>query len=107
MEWYELCGVLSAVISISAYAAVQWRRDFAKTILFSVSNLVNAALMLVSLAYAWNIGSFLTNIFWLFISMFGIYRCLQYKRRSGAPYVAKTRRLIIRRQPKPELRKTA
>jgi hypothetical protein len=75
----DMLGILGATMSIYCYARVQWKRDYAKNIGFSFWNFVGTVLILVSLAYHWNMALFVSNIVWAFVSLYGVYRCLRYR----------------------------
>jgi len=101
---YNIAGLVGVVLALYAYACVQWRRDFAKTLAYSVLNLLNAALILVSLIGEWNLAVFVSNSIWIGLSLYGVVRCLRYKtreraeltlpkdhRRTSAPYPSQER----------------
>lgn len=76
----EIVGVTGSLLYILAYALLQKRRDFAKTISYNAMNLIAAALIIFSCMYFWNTAAFIVNIAWLFLSMYGVRRCLKYKK---------------------------
>jgi len=78
MTWPDVVGICGVIISVYYYARVQWQRDFAKRLAYSVGNLVGSLMIIYSLVYNWNIASFLSNMSWGAISLYGIYRCLKY-----------------------------
>lgn len=87
IAWYEILGLAGIAMSIGAYARLQWRRDFAKTLTYSVINLVSAIMVGVSLWFQWNTASFIGNLLFGFISVYGVYRCINYRLRGvEAPY---------------------
>ena len=57
---------------------MQWHRDYAKTLSFSLLNLIGSLLLAFSLLYNWNLASFVSNAIWGTISAYGVYRCLKY-----------------------------
>jgi hypothetical protein len=78
ITWSDTVGILGVAISVYYYARVQWHRDYAKTMAYSMGNLVGSLMIIYSLVYNWNIASFLCNSAWGVISLYGIYRCLKY-----------------------------
>lgn len=74
----DAVGLLGALVSIYCYGRVQWQRDFAKRMAFSLLNLFATILMFFSLSYHWNLASFISNVAWCLISMYGVYRCMKY-----------------------------
>jgi len=79
MQWYEYVGLLGFALMLGAYARVQYRRDFAKTFLYSLMNLASALLIGVTYFYQWNTASFAGNTCWGLISLYGLYRCVKYR----------------------------
>ena len=78
MDVYDLVGLLGVFLTIYCYARVQWRRDYAKTLSYSLTNLAGALLFSVSFIQHWNLSSFVCNTIWGLISVYGLYRCLKY-----------------------------
>lgn len=74
----EFIGITGAIIYLLSYAAVQWRRDFVRTIKYSLMNLTAASFVLYSLSTNWNTASAIIQISWIIISVYGVYRCMKY-----------------------------
>jgi hypothetical protein len=85
---FDLFGLVGVVVGLACYARVQWHRDFAKHILYSVGNAVGSIFMMVSLWHNWNLASFISNSCWVVLSCYGIFRCLKYVRKQGTGTVA-------------------
>jgi hypothetical protein len=83
LDAYDIMGLLGVVLNIYAYARVQWQRDFAKRLSYSVANLVGALLLVGSLLNKWNLASFTGNAIWAAISLYGLYRCAKYVRQDS------------------------
>jgi len=86
ITYYDIAGLLGVALAIIAYARVQWRRDYAKELGYSVLNLFNAVLLMISLSKNWNFAAFLGNAIWAVLSLYGIYRCIKYKAQSRRAY---------------------
>jgi len=84
LELPDLIGLLGVAISIYSYARLQLRRDYAKDLGYSLWNALGAVLFEVSLSNHWNLSSFIGNLIWLLISLYGVYRCLKYKWHPAA-----------------------
>jgi hypothetical protein len=71
-NWYDIVGTLGVAIIIFTYVLLQlgWVRS--EQLLYSLLNAGGAALILVSLYFAFNFPSFVVEFFWLAISLFGI-----------------------------------
>ncbi len=80
--FYDIVGLFGVVTLVSAYAMLQWRRDFSKTFLYSALNLASATLLGISVFHHWNLASFVCNCFWGAISLYGLYRWSKYQRRA-------------------------
>jgi hypothetical protein len=74
----DTVGIFGALISIYYYARVQWEREYAKRMEYSVGNLVGTVMLLFSLIYHWNVAAFLSNMAWGVVSIYGVYRCAKY-----------------------------
>lgn len=81
-DLYHITGLCGVGLGLYAYARVQWQRDFAKRIEYSLLNLGNAALLLLSLSKEWNLPAVISNIIWAGISLYGLYRCFKYERKK-------------------------
>ncbi|MBL3676998.1 MAG: hypothetical protein JKP92_05735 [Alphaproteobacteria bacterium] len=77
----EMMGLMGAGLYLVTYAIIQHRRDFVKTLGYSLMNLVAAGLVLFSLCFAWNGPSAFIQVSWICISLFGLARCLTYDRK--------------------------
>jgi len=79
---YDFVGLVGVGLSVGCYARLQWRRDFAKTYLYSGLNALASILILISLTQNWNLASATINLAWLVISLYGLYRCRKYTLRQ-------------------------
>ena len=78
IELSDAIGLCGVTISIYCYGRVQWQRDYAKRISYSLLNLLASALLIVSLAHHWNLAAFASNLIWGLFSAYGVYRCMKY-----------------------------
>lgn len=76
----EIIGIAGALLFLLSYIILQHKRDFAKTVLYSVINLLAAFLVLYSTMYFWNPAAFINNTFWLIISFYGIVKSYSQKK---------------------------
>lgn len=65
-----------------AYASLQMGRMETDHIRYNVLNMIGAALILVSLIFKFNLSSFLIELAWLFISLYGLAKSLKNKAES-------------------------
>lgn len=90
IDIHDAAGLLGISLSLYAYMRVQWRRDFVKTISYSVLNFSKASLLIYSFAYQWHLAAFIGNAIWGTISLYGIYRCMKYMHREKLAAAAAT-----------------
>lgn len=81
MSTFDVIGMLGALSIVGAYLLLQLERLDARGLAYSASNALGAALILVSLCFDFNLGAALVEIFWLAISLLGLYRYGQRKRQ--------------------------
>jgi hypothetical protein len=74
MTWYDLAGSVGVVLIVAAYLLLQLQRVAGTGLAYLLANAVGAALILLSLAFDFNLSAFLMEAFWLGISLFGLTR---------------------------------
>lgn len=79
---YNLIGIIGVITMLVAYLLLQVDKLRQDSMTYSVLNLVGAALILVSLYYAWNLAAGVIEIAWLVISLFGVIKAYYLKRRN-------------------------
>lgn len=85
-EFYRMLGVAGAAFYLISYGALQTGLLRAETYRYSLLNLLASGFVLVSLAGAFNLGSMLTNMFWIILSIVGMVRLwylTRNRKRSG------------------------
>ncbi len=75
---YSLVGMCGAFGYLLSYALLQLKRDYAKTMSYSLLNLFSALLVAISLLKDFNAGSMFIQLSWILISVYGVVRCLKY-----------------------------
>ncbi len=78
--WYDFVGTLGVILILVAYFLLQTERLSGQSVGYSVVNLVGSLLITVSLIYDFNLSSFIIEMAWIAISLYGIVRA----RRGGA-----------------------
>lgn len=79
--WTDFVGNIGVAIIIGCYLGIQLDRMDAKSQLYSALNAIAAVLIIISLCYTFNLSSFIIEIFWLLISLLGLYRGRSGRRR--------------------------
>jgi hypothetical protein len=78
----NIAGLIGVIFMLGAYLLVQSEKLLPGNIKFPLMNLIGASLVLVSLLFAWNLPSFIIELFWTLISIYGIWRIRRNKRSA-------------------------
>ncbi len=82
--WYDCVGTIGVVMILIAYFLAQTERLSGQSMGYSVVNLIGSILITVSLVYDFNLSSFVIEVAWISISVYGIVRA----RRSATATAA-------------------
>jgi hypothetical protein len=82
IEAYDIVGFVGAAVFVGAYFANQQRWLSSEDWRYPFANLIGAVLILISLFYEWNFPSVVIEVFWAFISLYGIAKS---RRERAAP----------------------
>ena len=74
VDLYNAAGVVGAALVILVYLGTQQRWLSAEDWRFPFANLVGAGFIIVSLTRYWNLASFVIEVFWVLISLYGLAR---------------------------------
>ncbi len=72
--WHDLVGNLGVMLVLGTYLFVQMGRMDMRRAAYSLANGAGALLIIVSLVYNFNLSSFVIEIVWLLISLYGLIR---------------------------------
>ena len=78
-EWHDLVGNVGVVMILACYLFAQVGRMDIKLPAYSILNGLGAILIIVSLIYSFNLSSFVIELAWLAISLFGLLRWYQQR----------------------------
>jgi len=73
-EWHDLVGNVGVLMVLATYLLVQTERMDIRRPGYSSLNAAGAVLIIVSLMYDFNLSSFMIEIAWLAISLYGLKR---------------------------------
>ncbi len=79
--WHDVVGLAGVVMLLGTYFALQIDRISSQSLAYSLLNGISAVLILISLLYTFNWASFIIEIFWISISLVGVMRWLQRRRK--------------------------
>ncbi len=72
MDIYQWAGFIGMLFVVVAYLFLQMNKYTIKSLQYQLLNLVGAILLLISLFVHFNLGSFIIEIFWIIITIYGI-----------------------------------
>lgn len=75
--WSDLVGNIGVFLILLSYVLLQLEKLQSTQLIYSALNAIGAVLVLVSLAFTFNLSSFIIEIFWLIISIFGLVKALK------------------------------
>ncbi|XOB63312.1 CBU_0592 family membrane protein [Campylobacterota bacterium DY0563] len=81
MDIFQLIGFLGMVFVVVAYFLLQTEKKKITSWTYQVLNLIGAILLLISLFVHFNLGSFIIEIFWIIITILGMYKNLKGERK--------------------------
>lgn len=73
-EWHDLVGNVGVLLVLGTYLLVQMGRMDIRRPAYSSANALGAVLIIVSLLHDFNLSSFVIEIAWLGISLYGLAR---------------------------------
>jgi hypothetical protein len=82
-SWPDVIGGIGVLLVLGTYGLLQAGRMRADGLRYSVLNLLGALLIGYSLLYAFNLASFVIEVFWAIASLWGIRRALRARRVRG------------------------
>jgi hypothetical protein len=81
-EWTDFIGAIGVAILMATFLMLQLGRLESTRLLYSVLNAVGAAFITVSLLFDFNLSAFIIEVFWILISLIGVYRTLRVRTRN-------------------------
>ncbi len=80
--WTDFLGGIGVVILMVAFLLLQLGRLESSRLLYSVLNAIGASLITISLVFDFNLSAFVMEVFWILISLVGIFRTLRARTRN-------------------------
>ncbi len=81
MDIYQIIGFVGMLFIVYAYLLLQIKKYTITSFKYQILNLVGAILLLISLFVHFNLGSFIIELFWIIITLFGMYKNLKEKKK--------------------------
>lgn len=74
MDIFQIIGFIGMLFIVYAYFLLQINKVKHNSLKFQIINLVGAILLIISLCVHFNLGSFLIEVFWIIITIYGIFK---------------------------------
>lgn len=82
-SFYDAIGLCGVLAYIGAYFGIQILRMKPSSMAYGALNVAGPVLILVSLSHAFNLASFITQAFWLLITLAGMLRAKWGKKETS------------------------
>ena len=80
--WFDLVGNVGVLLMVAAYLLLQLEKLSSSAVSYLLMNALGAILVMISLAFRFNLSAFLVEAFWLLISLYGLMKPLFAKRAA-------------------------
>jgi hypothetical protein len=80
--WFDLAGNAGVAMMVLAYLLLQMGKLRVVDLSYSLINAMGAALVLLSLLFSFNLSAFMVELFWLLISLFGLFKLATRKKQQ-------------------------
>jgi predicted membrane protein len=82
LSWFDVVGFIGVLLIVVAYLLLQLDKLPSSSPKYSLLNAGGALLIIVSLIFAFNLSAFIMEVFWLLISLLGLWRSLVHGKDS-------------------------
>jgi len=79
---FDIIGSLGAFLIIFAYFLLLTEKTAFNSFTYLILNFIGSLLIIISLLKNFNLGSFIIEIFWVLITLYGILRLLTIKKMN-------------------------
>ena len=82
MDIFQLIGFIGMLFVVYAYFLLQDEKVTSISLKYQILNLAGAVLLILSLLVHFNLGSFMIEIFWIAITIYGIVKNCNKKKKK-------------------------
>ena len=82
-SWYDFLGNVGVLLILLSYLLLQMKKIKSQSMYYSLMNAAGALLILVSLYFNFNLSAFVMEIFWLLISLYGLWQSRSVKTQTS------------------------
>ncbi len=72
MDIFQFIGFVGMLFIVYAYFLLQSCKESQDSLKFQILNLIGAVLLIISLLVHFNLGSFMIEVFWIIITIYGM-----------------------------------
>ena len=76
-NFFDFIGNIGVFLILLMYLSLQAGKIVSQARLYSLLNALGAALILISLCFKFNFSAFVIELFWLLISLYGVWKSLR------------------------------
>ena len=82
-SWYDFLGNVGVLLILLSYLLLQMKKIKSQSMYYRLMNAMGALLILVSLYYNFNLSAFVMEVFWLLISLYGLWQSRSVKTQAS------------------------
>lgn len=75
----DLVGLIGVILIVVTYLLLQLEKLKSNDLAYSLMNAIGASLIVLSLLVNFNLSALLMEVFWVLISLLGVYRYFRFK----------------------------
>ena len=72
----DIVGMVGVALELWFYMLLHLGKCAAQSLSFSLGNFIGSGLILISLVFCWNFPSFVIEVIWFLISLYGVCKCM-------------------------------
>ena len=74
ISFADIIGTIGVALIVLVYLLLQLEKIDPKALSYSLINFIGSIMILYSLIHTWNLASVIIEVFWIAISLFGVYK---------------------------------
>jgi hypothetical protein len=82
VSFADVVGTVGVLLIVFVYLLLQSEKLDPKGLFYSLSNAIGSVMILYSLLEHWNLASVVIEVFWILISLFGVWRYFRRQKSS-------------------------
>ena len=84
MDFFQWLGFAGMICIVVAYFLLQLGVYDIQALQYQLLNLIGAIALIISLLVHFNLGSFLIEVFWIMITLYGVFKTLRNRAKGKA-----------------------